>query len=76
MDIQTALITVASCLIRALFGKTRLDQIFGQYYRIRIGLDNKMDILDWIRITKISDPFNSNLNQGLSNFLFLQPILK
>jgi len=29
-------------------------------YRIRIGLDHTIKILDWIRIAKISDPFNTS----------------
>jgi len=33
--------------------------MFGQYYRIAIGLDYTMKILDWIRIAKTSDPFNT-----------------
>jgi len=36
-----------------------LDQIFGQYFRIRIGLDYTIKRLDWIRIAKISDMFNT-----------------
>ena len=40
---------------------TGLDQIF-QYYWIKIGLDNTMKILDWIRIAKIFDPFNATIH--------------
>jgi len=36
-----------------------LDQIFGQVYRIRTGPDCSMKILDWIRIAKISNLFNT-----------------
>jgi len=36
-----------------------LDQIFGQVYRIKIGLDYSIKILDWIRIAKISNLFNT-----------------
>jgi len=39
--------------------KAGLDQIFGQYFRIGIGLFYTIKILDWIRIAKISDPFNT-----------------
>jgi len=46
--------------------QTRLDQIFGQYCRIRIGLDYTVKILDWIRIAKISDPFNTNCQSHTS----------
>jgi len=37
-----------------------LDQIFGQVYRIRIGPDYSMKTLDWIRIAKIFNLFNTN----------------
>jgi len=43
---------------------SNLDHTFGHYYRIRIGLDYKMKILDWIRIAKISDPFNTSLHSA------------
>jgi len=33
--------------------------MFGQFYRIRIGLDYTMKILDWIRTAIIFDPFNT-----------------
>jgi len=36
-----------------------LNQIFGQVHRIRIGPDYSMKILDWIRIAKISNLFNT-----------------
>ena len=39
--------------------QTGLDQIFGQVYRIRIGPEYSMKILDWIRIAKISNLFNT-----------------
>ena len=40
---------------------TGLEQIFGPYYRIMIGLDETMKILDWVRVAKISDPFNISM---------------
>jgi len=39
---------------------TGLDQAFAQHYRMRIGLEYKMKILDWIWIVKICDPFNTS----------------
>jgi len=47
--------------------------MFGQYYRISIGLDYIMKILDWIRIANISDPFNTSVQcapvvYGYGNF--------
>jgi len=36
-----------------------LDQILGHVYRMRIGPDYSMKILDRIRIVKISDLFNT-----------------
>jgi len=39
------------------------DQIFGQYCRIKSGLDCTMKILNWIRIGKISDPFNTSASK-------------
>ena len=36
-----------------------MDEIFGQVYRIRIAPDYSMKILDWIRIAKVSDLFNT-----------------
>jgi len=60
MDNQNALITAAKCLIRVFWIETGLDQIFGQVYRIRIGPDYSKKILDWIRIPKNSDLFNTN----------------
>ena len=63
MDTQTPSITAVKCLIRGFFRmETGLDQIFGQYYRIRIGLDCTVRILDWTKIAKISDPFNTRAN--------------
>jgi len=35
-----------------------LDQIFGEYYWIRIALDYTVKIKDWIRIAKMFDPLN------------------
>jgi len=46
-----------------------LDQIFGQFYRIRIGPDCTMKILDWIRITKISNLFNTRVWSNIRNRL-------
>jgi len=51
-----------------------LDQIFGQCYRIRIGLDYTMKILDWIWIANITDPFNTNVDKQLiGKSLFILP---
>jgi len=49
--------------------QTGLDQIFGQVYRIRIGSDYSVKILDWIRIAKISDLFNTTSQHARSNIL-------
>jgi len=38
------------------------ESVFSDINRIRIGLDYTVTILDWIRIAKISDPFNTNPN--------------
>jgi len=38
------------------------------WYRIRIGLDYTLKILDWIRIAKIFDPFNTNPNPKKSEY--------
>jgi len=38
---------------------TGLEQIFGQVYRIRVGPDYSLKILDWSMIAKISDRFNT-----------------
>jgi len=37
----------------------RIYQIFGKFYRIWLGPDYSMKMLDWIRIAKISDLFNT-----------------
>jgi len=42
--------------------QTGLDQIFRQVYRIRIGPDHWKKILDWIRIPKIPDLFNTTMD--------------
>ena len=57
--IQTLLITVVKCLIIFFRISTGLDQIFGPYYRIRIGLNYATKILEWNRFAKISDSFNT-----------------
>ena len=54
--------SLVKCLIREFVFriKTEVDQIFEQVYRIRIGQDFSMKILDCIRIAKLSDLFNFN----------------
>jgi len=46
--------------------------MFGQYYRISIGLDYTMKILDWIRIANMSDPFNTSVHQWCTDMEILQ----
>jgi len=66
MDIQTALITAIKCLIRVFLRiLTRLDQVFGQVYRIRIGPDCSMKILDWTRIAKFSNLLNTSMRLSI-----------
>jgi len=54
--------SLVKCLIREFIFRIKIevDQIFEQVYRIRIGQDFSMKILDWIRIAKLSDLFNIN----------------
>jgi len=55
-----------------------LDQISGQVYRIRIGPDYSKKILDWIRIAKISNLFNTTCNLlviGLAKFVSMNLFL-
>ena len=60
MNIQTALIAAVKCSIREFFGhKPDWIKLFGQHYWIKIGLDNTMKTLDWIRMAKHSDLFNT-----------------
>lgn len=42
-----------------------LDELFGHYYRITIRLECTVKILVWIKIAKISDPFNTMRTTGL-----------
>jgi len=71
MDIQTALITAVKCLIRGLsWLSTVLNQIFGLYYRIRIGLDYTIKRLDWIRIAKSPIRSTLTLRWAASQYVF------
>ena len=66
MDIQTALIIAVKSLTSVFFFiQTGLDQKFGQVYQIRIAPDCSMKILDWIRISKIPNLFNTNAHVGV-----------
>jgi len=43
------------------------------WHRVRNGVDNTMKILDWIRITKISDPFKTKAHLCSGNNRKLAP---
>jgi len=61
MDIQLALISAVKCLIRVFSDINRIGLNIRTVYRIRIGPDYSKKILDWIRIPKISDLFNTSI---------------
>jgi len=74
MDIQTALITAVKCLIKGFFEyKPDWIKYFWQVYRALIGPDYSMKILDWIRIAKISNFFNTLRLSCYSHCIHLCP---
>jgi len=66
MVIQTALITGVICLSRDFSDINRIGSNIWHFYRIKIELEYTMKILDWIRIAKIFDPFNTTLGRILT----------